>query len=1062
MRQTSLHHVFHRLPRRFQQYLPLLAFILLPATAAYAQGAYSCDFEDEAENGNWTLNSGANSGALINRWFIGTGTNNGGKKSLYISSDPAGATTDYMAKGQTAVAYREMTLPAGSYELSFDWQAVGLPSDGLYACWMPAAEQTPSMTSNGNLPPWVTIYASEFDGTTKLNSSPWKTVSDTIVSDGVTTYKLLFAWNNGDVATAPPAACIDNIYILPVSSCRKPENIDVTSDHGNGTLTITWDGMADSYDVRCMMPGKDEWQKQTGITGNSLTLDNHAEGPIYVYIRSNCGGVYTSWVSYSHFVWFPGLRCIELFDLNDENCFIGGDLDPRATTQKVDLGYKNRASRHTIHYDIYETDPRTDGNLRTVPEGEIASIRLGNWNIGSEAECIEYQYTVDTTDNAILLLKYAAVLQDPGHPAENQPRFTLRVLDEDGESLDETCIDADFVAGLNTQGWIQAVSWGERPIPSQLEGSEPPKWKDWTTIGVNLKDHHGKNLTISLRTYDCNQTGHYGYAYFTINCSDAKVRGLSCGEMDENIFEAPDGFRYLWYVYGDESKTPVSTAQRLVINDPTDTRTYACDVISLAHSECYYTIYASAEPRYPWPHATYTVSDAGCQNTVTFTDESCVIRINPETGDTTYEAQECDSVFWNFDMDNGGEWVRDEDPVHLYPQEGGTFRVGMRAHLAECVEYNEFTLTLPELGYKRDTIHAHICQGEGGIEFGGGIYGTAGCYSDTIPLPGEACDSISTLDLTVGIKTDTVISDTICTGDMPHEFMGETYTEGGTYTITIDNSYQCDSVITYNLIVNESLDIQIGEEAEACADDGEIEIPYTLASGIVSGFDVTFRESGINEMMGITDGEAETGTGVIAIPMAEGVIPDHYVADIVFKNMECGDTTIAVTININYPDSIVIQRWNDVLGIRNSTYNGGYEFAAFQWYKDGQPIEGAIHPNLYQPEGLDTDALYHAALTRTDDGATVLTCPIQPIRHADTDIEVTPTVTFAGGSVEVKSRAKGEIRVWSTAGTAVSRTRTDGTHTTIKAPSAAGVYIIEITLDNGTRHTEKIIVRNIN
>ena len=164
------------------------------------------------------------------------------------------------------------------------------------------------------------------------------------------------------------------------------------------------------------MPGKDEWQEQTGITGNSLTLDNHAEGPIYVYIRSNCGGVYTSWVSYSHFVWFPGLRCIELFDLNDENCFIGGDLDPRATTQKVDLGYKNRASRHTIHYDIYETDPRTDGNLRTVPEGEIASIRLGNWNIGSEAECIEYQYTVDTTDNAILLLKYAAVLQDPGHP----------------------------------------------------------------------------------------------------------------------------------------------------------------------------------------------------------------------------------------------------------------------------------------------------------------------------------------------------------------------------------------------------------------------------------------------------------------------------------------------------------------------------------------------------------------------------------------------------------------------------------------------------------------------
>ena len=75
MRQTSLHHVFHRLPRRFRQYLPLLAFILLPATAAYAQGAYSCDFEDEADVSCWTEKRDDGGTGMS----VATGGMNGGK-----------------------------------------------------------------------------------------------------------------------------------------------------------------------------------------------------------------------------------------------------------------------------------------------------------------------------------------------------------------------------------------------------------------------------------------------------------------------------------------------------------------------------------------------------------------------------------------------------------------------------------------------------------------------------------------------------------------------------------------------------------------------------------------------------------------------------------------------------------------------------------------------------------------------------------------------------------------------------------------------------------------------
>ena len=40
----------------------------------------------------------------------------------------------------------------------------------------------------------------------------------------------------------------------------------------------------------------------------------------------------------------------------------------------------------------------------------------------------EYDYIVDSTKSAILLLNYAVILQDPNHESQDQPRFTLQIL----------------------------------------------------------------------------------------------------------------------------------------------------------------------------------------------------------------------------------------------------------------------------------------------------------------------------------------------------------------------------------------------------------------------------------------------------------------------------------------------------------------------------------------------------------------------------------------------------------------------------------------------------------
>ena len=128
--------------------LSLLAFVF--AAASYSQTGYYCDFEDAAENANWQLNVGPKGKECVNKWYVGTAISNGGHSSMYISCD-SGRTASYTQSATTVSAYRLLTLPAGQYELSFDWQAFGYNSlDALYCCWMPDSVKSNSQTGNSS------------------------------------------------------------------------------------------------------------------------------------------------------------------------------------------------------------------------------------------------------------------------------------------------------------------------------------------------------------------------------------------------------------------------------------------------------------------------------------------------------------------------------------------------------------------------------------------------------------------------------------------------------------------------------------------------------------------------------------------------------------------------------------------------------------------------------------------------------------------------------------------------------------------------------------------------
>ena len=79
--------------------------------------------------------------------------------------------------------------------------------------------------------------------------------------------------------------------------------------------------------------------------------------------------------------------------------------------------------QHTI-ITTQAMDQNTCNQLPMIPPGYTRSIRLGNALGGKYGEKISYQITVSQA-NALFIYKYAVVLQDPNHTANDQPRFEM-------------------------------------------------------------------------------------------------------------------------------------------------------------------------------------------------------------------------------------------------------------------------------------------------------------------------------------------------------------------------------------------------------------------------------------------------------------------------------------------------------------------------------------------------------------------------------------------------------------------------------------------------------------
>lgn len=1004
--------------------------VFLFCSYAYAQNPvqisvpYSMGFEleDSAKLSQWRLNDGADLSMCKERWVIGTAVKTEGKRSLYISYDE-GATCTFDTVWNTSYAYFDFTIPSGQYELSFDWRCLG--GDETYMCAaVGIAKQMTSMDCNyerAEFPDYIQSFA-ESGYRVMRGCSRWQHVSVPFASNGTRVYRLYFAWRNKNRDSKlpnPVSACVDNIQIT-TRNCAKPANLE--AEVVGDSVVVTWTGTSAQYCIEYRRYGREKWSVQTGIRDERFVIEGLDEGAYDIRVRGVCNDVDTGAYTYrtSFGVYYPDRHCINYVDLHGEDVVAtyGTFSNPYANIGVYDTAFTDDPKywRHTINWDPDEYDPRTGGRLKIVPEEEVASVRLGNWNVGAEGESLSFFYTVDGENASILLLKYAVVLEDPNHGPADQPHFNLEILDEWGNLIDYTCGTADFYADSQRPGWNTFGS---------------VTWKDWTTIGLNLDAYDGERLEVRLTTRDCNWSGHFGYAYFTMGCAAAKIVSTSCGDDAQMSIAAPSGFAYEWF---DKYDNPVpdsikSEDGRTLLIDPSDTTTYRCHLTYIEEETCGFDLYSSARPRFPIAEFEWQYEPANCQNRVKFINKSHIMTKFNNVTEHHYD-QPCDEYEWDF---GNGQVGSEKNPVIIFPNKGGFFNVVLYASIAEgrCVKDTSLIIFLPSIGDKELRIDTTICEG-GYIVFGPQYAGEEREYVN-VWKTSAGCDSTVYLNLHLSPQSTEQLPDTTICAEIPLTIDGQTYKshESGKFYRFYTNQYGCDSTLWMNVTVLDPIlpEITVREMSDS-PNSGAIFIGG-------AGFDYYT----------VDGGEPQTADSIT------GLNGGFYVLEF-FNDFGCSVVREAA-VSVCMP-GWVYQRWGDVLSLKNAealdTDSATHIFTDFQWYKNNEAIAGANLSYLYVAEGLDPADSYYLEMTRVSNGEKVTTCPFRPTAVEDQKVVyVYPSPVQVGGTLTVKVSEAASLTIVNMFGDiALTQALSEGTNS-IAMEVPAGIYVVQVQIGSETR-----------
>ncbi len=335
------------------------------------------------------------------------------------------------------------------------------------------------------------------------------------------------------------------------------------------------------------------------------------------------------------------------------------------------------AGRHTI-LTAPALDPLTCGGLNVIPPGETCSARLGNQGTGAQAERLRYGMTV-APDNALFIYKYAVVLENPDdHAPDEQPEFSVRVLDANGMPIGGNCGTYTVYGGQPGQNF-------------QTCGTVT--WLPWATVGIDLTPFMGQQIFIEFTTKDCRLGAHFGYAYICAGCSPLTLQMDYCAGDQQISMSAPAGFQQYTWMPGN------LTGQSITVPTPAIGTVFTCTMTTFSNQgNCSVDVTVTVQPTEVTAH--FPSGSACVQNALLFLDSTTVTNNGTITG-------------WQWNFGDGGT-SNVQFPTHAYAT-GGQYTATLIATSANgCQDTTSQPITvyqLPQVEFtstgicSNDTVH---------------------------------------------------------------------------------------------------------------------------------------------------------------------------------------------------------------------------------------------------------------------------------------------------------------------------------------------------------------------
>jgi hypothetical protein len=271
------------------------------------------------------------------------------------------------------------------------------------------------------------------------------------------------------------------------------------------------------------------------------------------------------------------------------------------------------------------------------------------------------------------------------------------------------------------------------------------------------------------------------------------------------------------------------------------------------------------------------------------------------------------------------------------------------------------------------------------------------------------------------------------------------------YKDTLQRVNGCDSILTLTLtVLKNEVTVHEIETSGQCADHGTVIISMDV-TGLVDSLYITF--SSADKALGLRDSAMVMPTNNTVRMHYQNMRAGKYEAVLrgVFRSMEVFEER--VELSFFYPSFVLEQRWNDVIAVLTHDYNGGYDFTAFQWYKNGQALAGETRHYLHQE--LEAGAEYSALLTDRN-GMQLMSCPL--VAEEREDISLYPTVVQDAQRVCCRVYERAKVYIYDATGVMISQIEVPVGDSYLHLPSVVGVYMVKVITESNQERGVKIVV----